>query len=34
VNDPDEMRALVELGVDGLVTDEPALAREVCGPLT
>lgn len=29
VNDVREMTALVDLGVDGLVTDEPALAREV-----
>lgn len=30
VNDPHEMATLVDLGVDGLVTDEPALARAVC----
>lgn len=29
VNDVRAMAALVDLGVDGLVTDEPALAREV-----
>jgi glycerophosphoryl diester phosphodiesterase len=29
VNDAREMAALVDLGVDGLVTDEPALARRV-----
>ena len=29
VNDPDEMAALIELGVDGLVTDDPALAHAV-----
>jgi glycerophosphoryl diester phosphodiesterase len=29
VNDPREMAALVELGVDGLVTDRPALAQAV-----
>ena len=29
VNDADEMAALIELGVDGLVTDDPALARSV-----
>jgi hypothetical protein len=29
VNDVSEMAALIDLGVDGLVTDEPALAREV-----
>jgi glycerophosphoryl diester phosphodiesterase len=30
VNDPLEMATLIDLGVDGLVTDEPALARAVC----
>ena len=29
VNHAVEMTRLIELGVDGLVTDEPALAREV-----
>jgi glycerophosphoryl diester phosphodiesterase len=29
VNDLREMAALIDLGVDGLVTDEPALARDV-----
>ena len=29
VNDPEEMAALIELGVDGLVTDDPALAHAV-----
>jgi glycerophosphoryl diester phosphodiesterase len=29
VNDPREMRALIDLGVDGIVTDEPALLRSV-----
>ncbi len=29
VNDPLEMLSLMSLGVDGLITDEPALAREV-----
>ena len=29
VNDVREMTALIDLGVDGLVTDEPALVREV-----
>lgn len=29
VNDADEMAALIELGVDGLVTDAPVLARAV-----
>jgi glycerophosphoryl diester phosphodiesterase len=29
VNDPDEMDALIELGVDGIVTDEPALLHDV-----
>jgi glycerophosphoryl diester phosphodiesterase len=34
VNDPREMRALIELGVDGIVTDEPELLREVLAPST
>jgi len=29
VNDVPRMAQLIALGVDGLVTDEPALAREV-----
>lgn len=29
VNEPEEMRRLLELGVDGLVTDRPDLLREV-----
>jgi glycerophosphoryl diester phosphodiesterase len=29
VNDPREMQALLDLGVDGIVTDEPALLRAV-----
>lgn len=29
VNDPLEMSYMISLGVDGLITDEPALAREV-----
>jgi len=29
VNNVREMVALIDLGVDGLVTDEPRLAREV-----
>jgi glycerophosphoryl diester phosphodiesterase len=29
VNDPHEMHALIEVGVDGIVTDEPALLRAV-----
>jgi glycerophosphoryl diester phosphodiesterase len=33
VNDPREMHALLEVGVDGIVTDEPALLREVLRPL-
>lgn len=31
VNDPERMRELSALGVDGLVTDDPALARSVLG---
>lgn len=33
VNDPREMQALVELGVDGIVTDEPELLHDVLRPL-
>ena len=29
INDPDEMRLLIELGVDCIMTDDPALLREV-----
>jgi glycerophosphoryl diester phosphodiesterase len=29
VNDADQMRTLLDLGVDGLVTDRPTLLREV-----
>jgi glycerophosphoryl diester phosphodiesterase len=29
VNDPDQMRELLDIGVDGLVTDRPDLLREV-----
>lgn len=29
VNDPLEMSAMISLGVDGLITDEPAMARQV-----
>jgi glycerophosphoryl diester phosphodiesterase len=29
VNDPEEMKKLIALGVDGLITDDPQLAREV-----
>ena len=32
VNDPREMHALVELGVDGIVTDEPDVLRAVVSP--
>lgn len=31
VNDPDRMRALVDLGVDGIITDRPDVARQVVG---
>jgi glycerophosphoryl diester phosphodiesterase len=29
VNDPDEMRRLFALGVDGIISDYPAIARQV-----
>lgn len=29
VNDPDEMRRLIDLGVDGIITDRPDLLREI-----
>ena len=29
INDPDEMRRLIELGADGLITDRPDLMRQV-----
>ena len=29
VNDPLEMSAMISMGVDGIITDEPALARQV-----
>jgi len=29
INDPDEMRSLLDIGVDGLMTDEPRTLREV-----
>jgi glycerophosphoryl diester phosphodiesterase len=29
INDPDEMRALLDLGVDGLVTDRPSQLKAV-----
>src|SRR5215211_4496504 len=32
VNDPREMRALIDIGVDGIATDEPALLRSVATP--
>ena len=31
VNDPEEMRRLVEMGVDGIVTDRADVALEVLG---
>jgi glycerophosphoryl diester phosphodiesterase len=31
VNDPDAMRRLVSIGVDGLITDRPDLARTIAG---
>lgn len=29
INDPDEMNDLIDLGVDGLITDRPSLAKEI-----
>jgi len=29
IDDPDEMNALLDLGVDGLMTDEPEVLRDV-----
>ena len=29
VDDPDEARAMLDLGVDGIMTDRPAMLREV-----
>ncbi len=29
IDDPDEMRALLDIGVDGIMTDRPAVLREV-----
>lgn len=37
INDPHEMRRLIDLGVDGIMTDSPSLLRQVLGspdPLT
>ena len=34
IDDPREMRRLIELGVDGLMTDEPALLLETLGRLS
>jgi glycerophosphoryl diester phosphodiesterase len=32
VNEPDEMRRMVMLGVDGIITDNPELARKIIEP--
>jgi glycerophosphoryl diester phosphodiesterase len=29
VNDPDEMQRLFKIGIDGIITDDPRLARQV-----
>ena len=29
VNEPDDMRSLLALGVDGIITDRPDLARDL-----
>ena len=29
IDDPAEMRALIDLGVDGIMTDEPAMLAEL-----
>ena len=29
IDDPDEMERLIDLGVDGLMTDRPAVLKEV-----
>ena len=29
IDDPDEMHELLDLGVDGIMTDEPAVLRKV-----
>jgi glycerophosphoryl diester phosphodiesterase len=29
VNQPEQMRAMIEIGVDGLITDRPATLRQV-----
>ena len=29
INDPDQMRMLIEMGVDCIMTDDPALMQEI-----
>ena len=31
INDPDEMRAFIAMGVDGITTDRPDVLNEVLG---
>lgn len=33
INDPDEMRELIKLGADGIITDRPDLLKEIIDEL-